>query len=408
MTLRIEIRDPRIGRLSVRAGTDDSQERDERRKTLTRLLESERGLAIIRRLRERKLTIAQIHGAARAFDLASMEAERQAKEIPPIGLGATIDAWLLWLRGADRSPQTISFYRSITKSMESYFGVERDHGELVKDRSIADIGRTEGERWLTERKPATGRSWAPRTQTVAHSVAAQLWDRAIAEDEERAERFKVPRTIMRNFWRREGSRKGVRAARIRKTRVEFLRRAEAARLLRALRGQPEAAWIAVGIYAGLRGGEAANLRIEVDLDLKAGVIRIQPRQGAHAWRTKTDNSIRNVPIHPRLARWLRAHIRAGFAGQTYLFRQPGRDAPLSRSGWRHWTKRAFGAAGIQYGRRKDALVYHSLRHTAASWLTMADVHPLKIAKLLGDTVEMVIKTYSHLIDRDLEEAIQRL
>src|SRR5690606_27937615 len=100
-----------------------------------------------------------------------------------------------------------------------------------------------------------------------------------------------------------------RAARIRKTRVEFLRRAEAGRLLRKIRGTPQAAWIAVGIYAGLRAGEMANLRRGIDVDLEAGVLRVQPRKGEHAWSTKTENSIRDVPLHPRLARWIRAHIR---------------------------------------------------------------------------------------------------
>ena len=33
-----------------------------------------------------------------------------------------------------------------------------------------------------------------------------------------------------------------------------------------------------------------------------------------------------------------------------------------------------------------ALTAHSLRHTFASWLTIADTHPLKIAKLMGDTL----------------------
>jgi integrase len=408
VTLRIEIRDPRIGRLSIQAGTDDVSERDARRATLLQLLESERGLGIIQRLRERVVTIEEVHRAALAFDLSSLEVAAERMAHPPIGLGATIDAWLAYLAGSDKAAATIELYRSIANSLESHFGVIRVHGEVVQDKPISDIASTEGEQWLTGRKATTGRMWSPRTQTVAHSLAAQIWDRAITEDEERAERTGSERTIRRNFWRREGSRRGVRAARIRKTRKEFLRRKDAAKLLRAIKGSPQAAWIAVGIYAGLRGGEAANLRVGIDLDLDAGVIRIQPRTGEHAWRTKTDNSVRNVPIHPRLARWLRAHIRAGYAGTRYVFRQPGKDAPISRGAWRVWTMTAFDAAKIRYGRKKDALVYHSLRHTFASWLTMEDVHPLKISKLMGDEVSQVIRTYSHLLDENLEEAIRRL
>ncbi len=413
MTLAIDLRDPRLekGRMRIAAGTDDPAERDRRKATILQLLDSERGQVIVRRLRSRELTIDQVHEAVQAFDIARLdkvEPPKPKKDPEPIGLGATIDGWFRYLEGVDRAPQTIETYRVVAASIEAHFGVRREGGRIVKDRPVGDISRFDGERWLTGDKPTTGAPWAPSTQRVAHSLAAQIWDRAIAEDEERHEKHGAPRTVTRNFWRRQGARKGVKGGRIRRTRVEFLRRREAGRLLRSIRGTPHAAWIAIGIYAGLRGGEAANLRLNVDVDLKRGVLRIQGRDGEHAWRTKTENSQRQVPIHPRLARWLRAHIAAGYAGQVYLFTNPKQDRPLSRSGWRWWTKTAFEAGGIRYGRKKDALTYHSLRHTFASWLTMADVHPLKIARLMGDTVEMVMKTYAHLIDQDLEGAIRRL
>jgi integrase len=407
VSLRIEIRDPRIGRLSIAAGTADPKERDRRRASLLQLVETERGRAIIDKLRRRKLKLEAVHAAVLTLDLGALENAARLAEAPPIGLGDTIDAWLKVLQGANRSVQTIEFYRSICNGMEATFGVVRDHGEVTRDRSIAEITRAEGEAWLTEPKQKA-RPWAPRTQTAAASVARQVWDRAITLDEERAERTGTPRTLVRNFWRRDGSRKGIKAPKIRRTRVEFLQRNEAARLLRAVKHTPNGAWIAVGLYAGLRGGEAANLRLGIDVHLDRGVLKIQNRAGQFAWHTKSDNSVRDVPIHPALARWLRLHIREGFAGQTYLFRTPGQDRPISRSTWRTWTQDAYKAAGIRYGRKKDALVYHSLRHTFASWLTIADVHPLKIAKLMGDDVSEVLKTYSHLVRENLEEAIGRL
>ena len=411
MSLRIEIRDARLGvrrRLSVAAGTSSTAERDKRRASLLQLLDSERGRAIIERLRGRDLTIAQVHRAVQSLDLDSLDGGK-IRHGQGVELGATIDLWLKTLHGLNRSPQTLAFYGSISRSMEKSFGVERaKRGKILKDRMVGDITLAEAEAWLTGARKTTGIPWSPRTQTVAHSLAAQVWDRAIAEDEERAEKSGAPKTIARNFWRKEGNRRRIKAARISRTRVEFLRRQEAGRLLRKIRGTEKAAWIAVGLYAGLRGGEAANLRVGVDVDLKAGTLKIQNREGEHAWRTKTDNSQRTVPLHPRLARWIRAHIKQEFAGEVYLFRLAGKDEPISRSAWRWWTKDAFEAGGIRYGRKKDALVFHSLRHSFASWLTMKDVHPLKISKLMGDTVEMVIRTYSHLLDENLEEAIRRL
>lgn len=417
MSLRIDLRDPRLskGRLNVLARTSDAAERDARAASLAKLLETERGRAIIERMRARKVTIEDVHRAVLSLDLAAVEpkpGEESAESAPPepVMLGATVDKWLDRLEGQHRSPETVATYTVIVRGMEAHFGVRRTPaGKIIADVPVGSIARSDGEEWLTGRKESTGgKPWMPRTQTVAHSIVAQIWDRAINEDEERSEKLGTPRTIERNFWRKQGSRKGVKAARIRKTRVEFLRREEAARLLRAVKGEPYAAWVALGIYAGLRAGEAANLRVGIDVDPDACVIRVQNRGGEYAWSTKTDNSQRQVPMHPRLARWIRRHIEYGYAGEVYLFRLRGKDEPLSRSAWRWWTKEAYERGGIQYGRKKDALTAHSLRHTFASWLTMADVHPLKIAKLMGDTVEMVMRTYSHLVKENLEEAIRRL
>lgn len=414
MSLRIDIRDARLpkGRLNILARTDDPAERDARAESVQKLLQTERGRAIVERIRARKVTVEQVHRAVQSLDLSSVEGApgEASAAARPVMLGETIDAWVKHLEGQHRSEETVATYMVIVGGMERHFGVERTTGgRIKKDVAVGSIGRSEGEAWLTGPKDTTGgKPWMPRTQTVAHSIAAQLWDRAINADEERAEKHGSARTVERNFWRKQGSRKGVKAARIKRTRVEFLRRHEAARLLRAVKGTRYSAWVAVGIYAGLRAGEAANLRMGLDVDLEQRVIHIRNRGGEYAWSTKTDNSQRTIPMHPRLARWIRRHIHHEFAGDLYLFRLRGKDEPLTRSSWRWWTKDAFEQGGIKYGRKKDALTAHSLRHTFASWLTMADVHPLKIAKLMGDTVEMVLKTYSHLIDEELEQVIRKL
>lgn len=414
-SLRIDLRDPRLrgGRMDIAAQTDDPTERDERAASLVQLLATEKGRAIVERLRARKLTVADVHKAVKSLDLSSLEPkpDEEAPKVRPVMLGETIDAWLAWLEGQHRAEGTLETYRSILRGVEEEFGVKRAAGgKITADVAVGSILRSQGERWLTGPKATNGdKPWAPSSQNTAHAVVSQLWDRAMAEDEERSEKAGTKPTIARNFWRKQGSRKGVRGARIRKTRVEFLCRGEAARVLWTNRGTELAAWIAVGIYAGLRPGEIANLRRDLDVNLKKHTITVQDRKGAHPWRVKNaERGQRTVPMHPRLARWLRRHIAHGYAGSVYLFHQPARDEPMDRSEWRTWVKRALEAAGVRYGRKKDALTAHSTRHTFASWLTLADVHPLKIAALMGDTVEEVMNTYAHLIDADLDEAIRRL
>lgn len=415
MPLRIDLRDKRLPgpkhRLNLSADTENPAERDARLEAVRKLLDlGERGLAIIERLRTRDLTVAEVAAAVTRMDLASLE--RPSKRAKPKGvqLGATVDRFLLKLEGTDKSPRTIDSYRQICAQMEAAFGVVRDEdGEIVEDVQVGPITSQECEAWLHGPKErAEGDAWSARTQRKAHSVAAQVWDLALIADEEHAEQTGAERTVLRNPFRNVGARKGVRPPRIKQTRAEFLTRSQAAKLLWTLRGYPHAAWCAVGIYAGLRAGEAAHLRIGTDIDFDRNRLRIQGRKGQHEWRTKSDRSTRDVPIHPALRRFLKQHIRKGYAGKTFLFRPAGQDRPLAVRTRVTWTEEAFKAGGVKYGRKKGALTHHSMRHTFASWLTMADVHPLKIAELMGDTVEQVMGTYAHLIDRDLEAAIHRL
>lgn len=417
-SLRIDLRDQRLPgpkhRLEVSARTTDPAVRDARAAALRRLLDQRgRGLAILERLRARRISIEQVQRAVEAMDLSALEPteEEVAAEVlesPRIYLGATVDRYLRSLEGRHMAAMTLVAYRADCRGIEAAFGVERDrHGAIVRDVEVASITPAQAEAWLRGPKRG-GKVWSAARQKRAHTVASVLWGLAIEADEDAAEALGTERTIRRNVWKSRGERKGVRPARVRPTRFEFLSRGEAARLLRALKGTPHAALIAAGLYGGLRPGETMHLRRNVDADLAAGLLRVQPRKGLHAWQPKTDHSVRTLPLHPRLARWLRAHIALGYAGDVYLFRSPGRDHPVSPTTRERWVREAFTAAGIRYGRKKDALTQHSLRHTFASWLTQADVHPLKIARLMGDTVEVVLQTYSHLVSTDLESAIQKL
>jgi integrase len=418
-SLRIDIRDPRLrgGRMDLTADTDSEVVRDARKDALLKLLETERGRGIIHELRARRLKIADVQRAVEAMDLTSLErkAEAAAKKArptapPPPTLGAVIDRFLLRLESHSDSEKTHENYRITCRQLEGAFGVHRSRGgEIVRDVEVSRITSLDCEQWLHGPKETTGgKPWSARTQRRAHAVASQVWDLALVEDEERAEKHDAERTLLRNPWRKQGPRPGVRPPRARQTRVEFLSRNEAARLLWVNRHTPRALLCALGVYAGLRASEAANLRLSIDVDLEKGVLRIQARKGRYEWSPKTERSQRTIPMSRKLARWIRLHIADGYAGDVYLIHPAGGDRPIERSTVQKWTREAFGLAGIRYGRKKDALTNHSLRHTFASWLTQKNQHPKKIAALLGDTVQIVLDTYSHLVDEDLAETVEVL
>jgi integrase len=84
---------------------------------------------------------------------------------------------------------------------------------------------------------------------------------------------------------------------------------------------------------------------------------------------------------------------------------PYRDQPISAPTLAKWCRLGFEAADVPYGSSSASLTSHSMRHTFASWMVQRDVSPLKVAELIGDTPEMVMRVYGHLCPRDLVKAI---
>jgi integrase len=405
--LVIDIRDQRFedGRYTISSRTRDSLEYALRRAAVYTLLEDgERGLEILRRLKAGELRIQEVAEKVHAKQIASLEPE--APEAPTQVLGATIDRFLVLVK-AKKAHGTLIQYRGFCWSMEEAFGVVRDEDGIVKDVPISGIEAKQGEAWLHGTKARIGRAWSPRRQAVAHAVAHQVWALAIEADEERAEKDRLPRTLTRNLFSKGRAR--ISPPKIRKTRVVFLSRQQAGRLLWAVRGRPAAILVAAGIYGGLRAGEATHLRRDEDVDLAKARLVIQPREGEYPWRPKTDNSVRDVPMNRQLVRWIRSHIRTGYAGDTYLTRGPRFDKPINGKTRERWVIEAFEKAGIEYGRDKgQGATLHTLRHTFASWLAQKDIQLLKIAALMGDTNQEVEKTYAHLLPKDLRGAVDRL
>jgi integrase len=414
--LRCDIRDARIpgGRLSVSLGTKDPREAVRREDSLRQLIDAGEW-EILRRLRipNRKpdaLHIEAVHAAVRAGDLSPLRSRDDAAG--DLTLGAEIDA-MKQTKRATRTKGTQHSAGMIFGAMERHFGVERtEDGEIVRDVPLVPIGMDECAAFLHAPKSTNrDRPWSAGTQGVAKAYASQLWRVAIAREAERAEIHGLAPRLTRNPWDR------VETARNRKGRVGWLRPQEWRTLARVTEGRPEAALLALGCLAGLRMSEALHLRPGIDVDMERRLIHVQPREGSYAWHPKTRNSIRHVPMGDQLHATLGQHFARGFSGERYLLRlSPRHDQPMNDHPARRLVEGAYRAAGIRYGRQSDdALTFHSLRHTFASWLIQADVlfdeQPpslLTVARLLGDTVDMVVKVYGHLLAENFERAVKLL
>lgn len=187
-------------------------------------------------------------------------------------------------------------------------------------------------------------------------------------------------------------------------RERCLTEAEAERLFEAC-PSPLRFAVACGLFAGLRVDEMLHLRPAFDIDLSLGLLIVQPQP---SWTPKTKER-REVPIAPDLTPIIEHHL-AQFASEDWCMpsvMDPSR--PTHADVFTPQFKRVVENAELVYGRAPaKGVVYHTLRHTFASWLIMLGVDLYTVAQLLGNSLAMVEETYGHLAPDFRQRAVDRL
>lgn len=166
------------------------------------------------------------------------------------------------------------------------------------------------------------------------------------------------------------------------------------------------------LYAGLRLGEFVHLRPQdVELPAKIRVRPHGPRESA--WVPKGypghDHSVRDVPIHREKLLPLLEWYAEELAGERRFFTNPRTFGAWNQPTFRDQMERDCKAAGVPYGRKTEGgFTPHALRHTLASWLAQRDVQLMKIAQILGNTVQTTADYYARLLPKDLDETLNRV
>jgi integrase len=192
---------------------------------------------------------------------------------------------------------------------------------------------------------------------------------------------------------------------------------EAARFVKAVRGERLEACLLLALMVGLRRGELMGLQWQ-DVDFAAGRLSVRRQlsrgRGSIGWSfapLKTGSSERTVNLPAPVLEALRQHrgaqeteaLRAGTRGWTdaglvFCARdgKPLGDGPLTAA-WR----RALARAGIE--RRS----FHSARHTAATLLMENGVHPKVVQVTLGHArIEQTLNVYTS-VSVDAQAAASR-
>lgn len=184
----------------------------------------------------------------------------------------------------------------------------------------------------------------------------------------------------------------------------FLTQDEAARLL-ASAVEKWRSMMFIGLRTGLRIGELRGLQW-ADVDLSRRVIQVRrtdPGRDKLAASSPKGKRERTIPLTPEAAAVLALDLASaqhrapadyvwpGFRSRTRIERGRAR----SENACLKAIHAAAAKAGIQ-GTGDDAIAWHSLRHTYASWLVLRGVPLRVVQELLGHASIRQTERYAHL------------
>ena len=198
--------------------------------------------------------------------------------------------------------------------------------------------------------------------------------------------------------------------RVRRVEVRALSPIEATGILHAVHGDRLASVVTFALATGVRQGEALALRWQ-DVQLDAGTARVRHTLQRLSGRSvelaepKTDRSRRTLTLPASVVAMLSEHrsrqkkerLRAGV-------RWRGAERPDDPAGYVFTTSiGVLAAAGL------PRMLFHDLRHGAASLLLAQGVSPRVIQDMLGhSTITTTMSVYAHVIPELQRDAAARM
>ncbi len=228
---------------------------------------------------------------------------------------------------------------------------------------------------LKVKKKSNGTPLAPRTVQYIFAVMRQVWNyalsRGLIDMPYPAKRVKVPTADNR--------------------RTRFLTREEAERVLEALepRSQDIHDMALLSLFCGLRAGELFKLTW-ADVNFQEGFVHVRDRKNKEsgtAWMTPR--------VRAMLERRFACQSDFGQASAVHVF-------PNKQGSQKAFTSKLFSNVVAELGLNdgitdhRDKIVFHSLRHTFASWLAQKGVPLHSLAGLMGHKNTTMTQRYAHL------------
>ena len=182
-------------------------------------------------------------------------------------------------------------------------------------------------------------------------------------------------------------------------RIRFLSPEEAANLLEELKKHSKQTYemAYLSLYTGMRAGEIFNLRWE-DIDFDNGIIYIKNS------KNKTDR----VAYMTDGVKEMLLDKKRNLKEESGIVFKSSKGEKITKIS--HSFFRAVNALGLNDNivDRKDRVVFHTLRHTFASWLAIKGTPIYTIKELMGHKTLAMTERYSHLIPDIKRKAVENL
>lgn len=178
--------------------------------------------------------------------------------------------------------------------------------------------------------------------------------------------------------------------------IRTLTKEEVGRLLQKVRGHRFEPVYVLAVTTGMRQGEILGLKWE-DIDLESGTLRVRRT----LWKGKTSapktrNSVRSIPLGIRAVETLRDYRARCETGEVPLSEWVFSTRNGTPINVHNLLNRSWYPLLEEMGLEK--IPFHNLRHTCATLLLSADVHPKMVQSLLGhSSIEITLDTYSHVL-----------
>ena len=180
-------------------------------------------------------------------------------------------------------------------------------------------------------------------------------------------------------------------------RQRFLSKDEAHRLLDDLAGRSQDLHdqALLSLHCGLRAGEVFGLTWS-DVDAENGILTLRDTKAG---------STRPAFMTSQVKDMFMARERGNPSDLIFPSRSGERRIQISKS-----FGRAVDALGLNKGisDARQKVVFHTLRHSFASWLVMDGMPLISVGKLLGHSTTQMTERYSHLAPGHLRKAAEKI